>query len=369
MTRRVVAVALVAMVLLAGCLGGPTDSPAEDHTPTPTEVDTDVPGVTNGTLTNVSALTEANAAELTESGGEVQVRQTTAGETTGYRLQLSAGASTYLLNGTTPNGEDGPLAVALWANETTQVVRFGTEDPRYRVAAREQETPNPLTLVENALAGGGFTVQQEATGNGSVVLTADEYTAPGSGQSRFANVSEYDATLVVDADGRIHALTVSAVADGRSVAYEYDLLTTELVDVPRPDWLSDVPASASLQADVGVDVANESVLTLTHRGGDTVPAGSTFTLETNGTTLETPVPTRLAAGDTVYAYRDVSDGSLSVSVDRPAADAVRPLTSPVSVRLATPEGTTLLSASMGWESSSASAGEGTSGSAGGETSP
>lgn len=364
MTSRVFLLVVMATVVLAGCTGGPTDASPGETSSTPSVTADDVPGVTNESLTNATALAEANEAALSETGGEIQLLQSEGGEAIEYRMRVSPGFSTHSLSGTYPDADGQTAEVDLWANETTQFVHTTSpDDERYRVAPREDQVPNSLTLVESFVAGGQFTVQNESTGDGTVVLTADEYVSPDDGQSAFRQVSSFDGTLVVDGTGQIHNLTVSAVDDGRSVTYRYELVETGIGELSKPGWLEDVPESASIQANIEVTVENSSYLAIEHRGGDVVPPSSTLRLTTNGTTTTATISSSLEAGDRLYAHLHTSDGTLRVSEERPDSDVVKPVTSPVSVSLATADGRTLVNAGMGWSSESASAGEGSSGEA------
>lgn len=318
-----------------------------------------VPGVSNGTLADATALARANEAALSETGAELETTQSVGGEEVSFRLRLGPGFSTYALSGAYPAG-DRQTRVEIWTNETRRFVRIeGGDDVRYRVVDRENDLPSSLAPIESLLAGGQFVVRNDSTGDGTVVLTASEPAAPADGSREY---SSFDGRLVVDGSGQIHNLTVSTVDEGRSVTYRYDLRRAGNGQVTKPDWFEDVPESATLRPDVAVDVENESYLVVRHRGGDAVPAGSTLAVTANETAGNATFETALDSGDTRYAYFHASDGTLRIAADRPDGDVVDPVTSPVSVSLATDDGVTLFSASMGWGSESASESEGGGGS-------
>lgn len=363
----------IVTVVLAGCLGGPAD-PSAGETPTGTPSSAsgestdvsgaDVPGVSNGSLANATALAGANEAALAETGAELETTRAEGGEEISFDLRLGPEFSTYELSGTYPAG--GQLVrVDVWTNETRRFVRMaGAEDVQYRVLRREDGLPSGLAPIESFLASGRFVVRNESTGDGTVVLTATE-SPPRATGGPAREFSSFDGRLVVDESGRIHDLTVSAVDEGRPVTYRYELRQAGHGRVPKPDWFQDVPESATLRPDLAVDVENDSYLAVRHRGGDAVPAGSTLAVTANETAGNATFGTELDSGETRYAYFHASDGTLRIAADRPDGDVVDPVTSPVSVSLATDDGVTLFSASMGWGSESASASEG--GGSGGES--
>lgn len=372
MSRRALVLVGIVTVVLAGCLGGPTSTPGNGSTASPGDGTAsvsaeDVPGVSNGSLTNASALARANEAALGETGGELAVSQSGAGEAATFRLRLAAGFSTYSLTGSY-GGEGQTVDVAIWTNETARYVRTQSQgDVRYQTVGRENDLPSSLRLVEGLLASGEFTVANESTGEGTVRLTADEYVDPADGHTPFSEVSAFDGRLVVDESGQIHNLTVSAVDRGESVSYGFELRETGVDTVPQPDWFAEMPQSATLNANVDVSVENESYLVVRHRSGDAVPAESTLTVTSNGTTRNATFGSALDQEGVRYAFVDADDGDLRLVADPPASEGVSPLTSPVSVTLTTPDGVTLHSGGMAWESGSASAGDGSGGTAEGGT--
>jgi hypothetical protein len=365
MGRRAVAVLVVAIVLLAGCLGGPTGSNS-DTTPTPTEQtpisSADVPGVSNGSLTNATALARANEAILVEQGAVVDTSYAEDGEATRFQLRLGAGGSTYTLSGAYPAGGGQSSAVDIWSNDTSRFVRTDAgNDTQYRVVARDSGLPNTIRLTEDYLQSGQFTVQNDSRGDGTLVLTADEVAPSTDRGGPFSEPSAYSGRLVVDGDGLIQNLTVSAADEGRSVTYRYGLVETGVDSVSAPDWVADIPAGATLDPQLEVTLENESYLAIRHQGGDAVPRNSTLRLTMNETTSTATFGTELGDGDVRVAYVSADSGELRLVDQRPSAEVVDPLSSPISVSLVTDGGVTLHSGGMGWESGSASAGGGSSG--------
>jgi len=361
MTGRWLAVALLATVVVAGCLGGPAESnpnvtPRE--TPSPGEENEvsagTVPGVSNGTVANATALARANEAWLAESGGEVTITQSAGEGQAQYRVRIGSSFSTYGLSGSLPEGAR-PTSYEIWSNESTRYIRLETaDDVRYRVTERERTRPNSLAEVERYLRAGAFTVAGASTGNGTVVLTAEAPTTQGDESGHSGGLSAVSGRLVVGASGQIYELNASAKRDGQPITYQYELDGTGLDRVARPAWFDEVPASATLHPDLEINPVNGSVLAIRNVGEDPVPHRSTIAVsmdEVNGTAS---FETELAGGDTRYAYFDAADGTLQLSAGRPESGVVDPLTSPVSVTIATDDGVTLLSMGMGWGSETAS---------------
>ncbi|WP_136716342.1 hypothetical protein [Halorientalis salina] len=373
MTRRTLVLVALTAVVLAGCLGGPgteTTTDPMDSNGTATVSSENIPGISDGTLTNATALARANEASLTETGGAVQIRRDGPSSQSTVDLVVGAGLTTYQLTGLQSAGDD-TVDADIWSNETTRVIRTSYDgEYNYRTTDRRDDRLNVLVAVEDYLAAGNFTVANESTGNGTVVFTADTFVTPTDSHGPLTNVSSLDGRLVVRESGLIQSLTVSATTEEESGSYSYELLRTGVDRVAKPDWFDDVPAGATLQTQLNVDVENSSYLVVRNEGGDHVPSNTTISVTSNNTTSTATLDTSLMAGDTRYAYIDATTGSLQLTADRPTAGTVDPVTSPVSVSITTDDGASLYSAGMAWSSETASAPEtgGSSGSAG-ESSP
>jgi hypothetical protein len=375
MTRRILVLAVLAAVVLAGCMGGPgtetetgTETTAEptDSTGTATVSSENIPGVSDGSVTNSTALARANEARLTETGGAVRIRRNGSSSQSTVELVVGAGFTTYQLTGSHSTGDE-VVDADIWSNETTRVIRMsdGGED-NYRTSERRDDRLNVLTQVEDYLAAGDFTVATESTGNGTVVFTADSFVSPADSHGPLTDVSSLDARLVVSESGLIQRLTVTTTTEQATGSYSYELRRTGVDRVTRPNWVDDMPAGATLQTQINVDIEDGSYLVVRNEGGDHVPSNTTISLTSNDTTRTATLDTSLMAGDTRYAYVDATTGTLRVSADRPTAGTVDPITSPVSVSITTDDGASLYSAGMAWGSESAS--EPQTGSSGGSSS-
>lgn len=351
MERYTVVLVLVSALVLAGCAGGlgaetgPSDS---------THVSPDqVPGVTNGTLSNASALVEANRNAVTTRGAVLQVNRSSAQGTIDARLVVGANLSTYTISGTGSLSDGQFTTIDQWSNETTRFVRTSSDEKtNYRVLEGHNNRLTILSQVYRFLSAGDFEVANETSGDSNVVLTADSVSAASTSTG---DVESFEGRLVVTESGRIQNLSVTATQDGETVTYSYELRQAGVDSVPEPDWIDDVPPGASVQAQLSIDVENNSYLTLKHIRGDVVPSATTVRVESNGTTDTVSLDGSLSAGDTRYVYFDASSQELRVTADRPETRTVSPVTSPASVRIVTEGGAVLHSGSMAWESTSESA--------------
>jgi hypothetical protein len=345
-----VVLALVPALVLAGCIGGlgADTGPSDSADVSPEQV----PGITNGTLSNASALVEANRNAVTTTGAILQVNQSSDRMTIDARLVVGANFSTYSLSGT-GSVSDGPsTTLDQWSNETTQFVRTSSdEETNYQVLDGHDDRLTILSSVEEFLSAGDFEVANDTSGDGNVVLTADSASAA---DTSTVDAESFDSRLVVTESGQIQNLSVTATRDGETVTYSYELRQAGVDSVPKPDWVDDVPPGATVQAQLSIDVENDSYLTLEHSGGDVVPSATTVRVESNGTTDTASLDSSLSAGDTRYVYFDGSSQELRVTADRPEQSTVSPVTSPVSVRVVTEGGAVLSSGSMAWDSSMAS---------------
>lgn len=382
MLRRVLLVAVVATVVLAGCSGPtgpgasePTGDGSTDNGPTgdgPAEpAGASVPGVSNGTLSNATALAEANQDALWANGGSVTVDWDTPSTVATFQLVAEPGFETYTLSGS-PYGASPDGSVSIWTNESVRVVRTSDGgNASYRLLERGDDVPNVLEGVEDYLAAGEFTVANEtevvaetdgdgtsadeAGENGTLVLTADEYVGETGQRGLMESPSSFSGRLVVGESGLIHEFAVDATDAGETHAYSFTVGDAGVETVEKPDWMADVPAAATLQPRLSVEIENESYLTVESDGGDHVPGGAVLSVSDNETSGEATFDAELAAGDTRYAYFDDATGKLTLTTDRPPAADADPLDSPVSVTLTSADGATFYSGGMAWETGSASA--------------
>jgi len=359
--RHRLVLALVPALVLAGCLGGlATETGPSDSTEGSPE---QVPGVTNGTLSNASALVEADRNAVIGDGAALQINQSSGRINLTARIVVGANFSTYSLSGTGEMRDGQSTTIDQWSNETTQFVRTSSaEQTNYRVVDPDDDRLDILSGVDEFVSAGAFEVS-ETTDDGTVVLTADRTSAA---DGSMTDVDSFDGRLVVDESGQIQNLSVAATRGEESVTYHYQLRQSEVKSVPRPDWVDDVPPGATVRAQLSVDVEESSYLALEHTGGDSVPSATSVRVASNGTTDTMSLERPLSSGETRYVYVDASADSLRLTTDRPDESTVSPLTSPVSVRIATDGGAVLHSSSMAWESESAAGG--TAGSSSGTTS-
>jgi hypothetical protein len=347
--RHTAVLALGIALLLAGCLGGLTaETNPSDSTDASPEA---VPGVSNGTLSNASALVEANLNAVTTDGAIIQVNQSADEMNIDARLAIAANVSTYRLRGTGSASEGQSTSLDQWGNETTQLVRTTSRgETNYRVLDEPDDRLSLLTTIDEFLSAGEFTVSNESATDGAVVLRIGNDTSSTSSRSASRAL---DGRLVVTESGQIRNLSVTTTRDGQVVSYKYELLQAGVDSVAKPDWGADIPPGATVQARLSVDVVDGSYLTLRHDSGDVVPTATTVRVESNGTTGTAKLERSLSAGETRYVYFDAASDSLLVTTDRPAGSDVSAVSSPVSVRIATDGGAVLHSGSMAWESASA----------------
>lgn len=357
MTRKPLLFLVLVSVTIAGCAG--VQSPG---TPTATDSSSDadlapneVPGVSNETLTNVTALTTANRAAIVDNGGGIHVTQTAPDSE--RRLVLTVGDDGTSEFSQTTASDGNESGVEYYTNDTATYVRMiAPGETNYRVRERVGSPLDTVTSpLETVLAAGNFTVANESTDSGTVVLTADEFSEP-TVNSLLDGATPGSARLVLTGEGGVQQLTLTGSRDGETVTYTYERRQAAVKQVPAPDWLADVPPTADLQPDLSTDVVNESSLRIEHDGGDTVPRNTTLTFSANNSDGTVTFDSPIEAGDTRYAYFAASNGSLVVTDDRPAANATDGIDSPASITISTADGVTLLSGGMAWASESAGAG-------------
>lgn len=353
MTDRSLVVLLAVSLALAGCTAAPTTSP-EGNDPGESAMGGTPPGVTDGELTNASALMDAHETSLNESGFAATVTHSLNGsEVASYDVVATAGLGQYALSGTQTGG-GSTVEVGLWANETHRLVRYQSGgEARYHAAQRGADSFNPITQAGPYIRVGNFSVNG-TTDDGYTVLTSDELAPNATDDYRFEDATAVSGRAVVDETGRVHELTVTVEQPHGSETYSFELQRTNVTSVDRPAWLDDVPSGAFLSPELTVDVEDESMLSIRNEGGDAVPAKATLTLTMNDETYRATFEEPLEPGEVRYAAIAADDGTLQLTAEHPAANEIESLTSPISVSIETEGGVSLYSAGMGWDSSSAS---------------
>jgi hypothetical protein len=368
MTRRPIVLVVLASVLLAGCAGTqgtgtPTaETPTEDGSGVDIE---DIPGVSNGTLTDPATLARANGATIVETGGRISVSQSSPELNTETLLTVGSDGF-YALSTTSENGGESGT-VDYYRNGTATYVRMQSDgETQYRVVERNIEPlANINASVETYLTAGTFTASNESTDGTTAVFTASEFTSPDD-RGFLSEAESLSGRLVLSEYGQIQNLTITGERDGQTVSFGYELRQPVIERATQPAWVGDVPPNADLRPELTVNVENDSYLTVRHDGGDRVPRNATLSLSANETSGTATFDTALEPGETRYAYFAASDGSLTLTAERPSPEASAPIDSPASVTVSTDSGVTLLSMSMGWGSESA--GDGMSSETGGSES-
>lgn len=350
MHRRASVVGIVALVLLAGCLSTPAspDSPTDTATP---DRSVAVPGVAQGQLTNASALVVATEETVRYNGAVVQLNSSFGTEQFDRRIVVTPGGTPLQLTGIRTVGERS-RSLELWSNSSVYAVRVETENGTdYRTHPRGYAVERVFAEIESYLQAGTYTVANESAQGGRTVLVADTYSPDGDGP--YDEVQSFEARAVVDEAGVVHELTVSATTarGDRQAAFELVRLGTERVQ--QPAWVADLPATAWLHPELSVDVHDGRYLTIETRGDDPLPANATIAVTTNESTASAAFTETLAPGDTVYAFLSADDRSLELARSTPTTAESAPLSSPIEIRIMAPDGRSVHSAGIGWESASA----------------
>lgn len=278
-SRHLPALAVVAALLVAGCVGpfggpdnrstatsprgsSPTPTPGTPTPSTPTANDSLPPGVDETGVTNASALLAAHTAALTDDGFVATGHGNTTILRNGFYLSTSWDGRTRVEPNATGYYEvndidAGPVTREreLWANNTTAYRRI---DEAGSITYRKRRPRPPEALASTKLLrpfieGGDYALvatnetanvtrhrfRATTVGNASALLDG----LPAEAES----IRWIDATLVVDRLGRIRsfAADVGFVIGTRNETHRlrYDVVRTGNVSVPRPDWLAEAIAS------------------------------------------------------------------------------------------------------------------------------
>jgi hypothetical protein len=241
--------AIAALVALAGCTGGLSGAgdPA-DGTPTLEEVSYPAGVSANGT--NVSALAEAHAAALENRSftlsADTAVNTSMMNQSARFDAAVGQHHDTVRVNGTVMGQR-----VSVYLTAEKRYARYGTDgEVSYRATERTADVPR--LVPSSSFTGAGYldrfggvanatpTGVRERNGTTLIVLRADGSNATATAE---ANVTDYNATLLVDQRGVVHSLTVetTSVRDGQRfrTAFSMELSNVGATTVPEPAWLDE----------------------------------------------------------------------------------------------------------------------------------
>lgn len=388
---RLVPIAVLLVVLAAGCLGT-TGPPESASTTTPTDATTGTttdaatttapttdptgqvaPGVTGEGVENATALLAAHATILRERGFEVayEWRSETAGESRvlDRRLVATPGLRRFRSEATvTIAGEESVQRSWLDESTTRMLNRIETGDgTEYRTppvgpVGSEQrasyvswaaEAHRLADLLQNA----EFTVARtNESGDRRYVLVADDLPPTDS-------FGEREVELVVDAGGVVRRLEASgSLPDGGSFSYTYRVVRLGVETVERPAWVANAPEPVDARPTAGFENCTNPYVVLENRGPDALPAGTVATLTLDGTEHRATLDAGLAAGERRAIYLD-SSGRIRVA----ALDAVpvsrTAMPNEAEMTVVTGDGLVLSNSGFGFGCATAS--EGSGGSEGG----
>lgn len=334
--RKLATLILVAALLSAGCVsdnpGGVTTAETTTDGPNTTTFDREYPpGVTADGIENASALLQAHAASVTETGYEYKYRENASQTGDGddfvsvERGAVAAGGTAFERIIEIEQAKSRYTA-ALWVNESVMLSRTtngdGTQyNKRYRNDERDSSRPvEQLFRLRRALEHGAFDIADTTTDGDAtyVTLTATEYVGD---ESR--NVTAFDARLVVDRTGRIHELDIDLSYVDRNGAvmrerHRYELTTQAVTTVQQPSWANE--ALSAVDTSIRVDTEDNRLITVTHRGGDTLSAGSAVTVEHDGETHVLELESALKTGSVVYVYFPTNADAPVLVRERPSED-------------------------------------------------
>jgi hypothetical protein len=275
--RVLLAVGVAALLVTAGC--GGTSGPAATATTesattaaTTTQASTETTqttvgppeypvGVSADAVENASALVNAHRSHVAEHGavlrgttdtnGSLNNRTIAVTATEMARLSPNATHLQWTLDGTrTVNGTAEPtLDESYWANESVLVSRVtadgnSTVRVRNRTGIYDDVVVNAAAkdrIVEAALTNANYTVAGTEYRDGRWLTTLVSVNGTYSGQQP---VTEFDATLVVAASGRLVSMerTWTSETERSRTRYHDEFAWSPAEPVERSDW---VPANAS----------------------------------------------------------------------------------------------------------------------------
>lgn len=243
--RRTLLIAVALVFALSGCsfLGGGGTGLTAEQSP---------PGVSaeNETLTNASALLDAHSDRLVASGFSTQLQTNATVTQRGSVRQVSRQQVVRV----EPNRKQYAYVTInpgsrtdVWGNKSVQAakVAYGDKLDYGSGPAASTESLTTERLLTRYLSSGEWTVTNVTEQEESTLVTlrtTDAPTDPAAVPRNASDVRDYEATAVVDSEGRVHKFeaTGAYTVDGEDGTFHltYDLRSLGDSDVTRPEWVS-----------------------------------------------------------------------------------------------------------------------------------
>jgi len=375
--NRLVPLTTVLLLVVAGCTGAPTDpgsnatstltettSPPTDTISETTQTSVSVdesfaPGVNATSVANVSALLEAHTATLRDRGFRLVVNRTRTGDdgpvfTVEQQTVAEAGLRQY--RRATVGQVDGEHHESnQWANATLIMSRTSNETttsydnhalPEWSTDSQDWRAHGVTQTrdLQALLEGGTYTLTGVTQADGERLAT---YVATNitTADSR-AQYGDRRVELVVSDSGYIRSVNASGTlaASDATFTYGYRVAILGVEDVSTPAWVAAAPTPVNAEVRLGFEGCNGTVLTLNHKKGDIVPAGTTVRVTAGDETYQATLDTQLHEGESRYLA--LVDGNLQIVSKKPAAATVDVFPHEVSYAITTESGLRLSSGGM-----------------------
>lgn len=295
MVRRVT-YAVVGLLLVSGCAA----IPSVGNTESP-------PGVEDGTLTNTSALVNADMDARGDQYALVHdYEYTVDGNATTERLQLTVddNAAHYRVE-TTDAGEttisegyENATFTADW-NPNSSVPEFTIEST---IGVNSRHGAASLYSFLDSIS---FERTGTTTHDGTPVTVLHASSVDDDAQ---VDYTLQDARMLVDGDGLVHRLTYTLESTSRYDRYEhtFELEKNSGTDVDSPDWIEEAKAELPTP-DIDVRATDDGYVEITHDGGPTFDP----MIYADSRILRAE---QFSDGDELYVGRD---GEFAVSASKP----------------------------------------------------
>jgi hypothetical protein len=243
--KALLLLAVGCLVALAGCSGALSGATGDDAT----LEDVSYPDGVSENGTNVSALAAGHTAALENSSFTLSI-ESTQNTSMGNQSVRMAAAMTADRDRLHANITSASRDISVYATEEKQFRRVVADgESSYRVTER---TPEAMQFVPPSYSGARYVEQfgsmanftptevREVDGTTLVALEANESDVDVSGD---VNVTDYDATILVDERGAIHRISVEAETtqndQSARIAFSMEISDVGETSVEEPNWLDE----------------------------------------------------------------------------------------------------------------------------------
>lgn len=246
--KRLSALCLVVVIVLAGCTGGSGDGTTTDPSVS-TPIDGDVPPGVSATGVDTDTLVSAHLDAISNRNYTMTVEQSSGGGGFSVTTQAEAGRLPALID---IEGQGATQKVYVTTNGSYELRRSGGEQTVRRTQENASTVPTGERYVRQVLSDGNLSYTGTVDRDGQTLHRVRAGLPDMNRQIDDGRATWFEAELLVDDSGLVHSLsyrlTVERDGTESDLRIEMDVTDVGATSVPEPDWIDDASSDPNVTA-------------------------------------------------------------------------------------------------------------------------